>query len=62
MTAYPVQADSPSARDDSFVIVELADTTLSWRPERGWACAVHWQQPCIHTAALTPIKNPEWNQ
>lgn len=62
MTAYPVEAQSPSANEDLFVVVELADTTLSWRPERGWMCAVHWAQPCPHTAALGVTKNPEWNQ
>lgn len=62
MTELPVQADSPSAATEPYVVAVAGDSVVSWHPERGWMCREHAVQPCEHTADLAPAKNPEWNQ
>lgn len=62
MSEIPVQADSPSAATEPFIVTVAEDSPVSWHPERGWMCEEHAVQPCEHTADLEPAKHPEWNQ
>jgi hypothetical protein len=62
VTEIPVQADSPSAATEPFIVTVAGDSPVSWHPERGWMCEEHAVQPCEHTADLEPAKHPEWNQ
>jgi hypothetical protein len=59
-----VQAESPSARTDPYVIDGVSGAVVSWHPERGWLCSVrgHHVQPCEHTADLVVDKSILWRQ
>lgn len=62
MTQIPVEAETPSARTEPRIVTAVAESPVSWHPDRGWMCEAHQIQPCSHTADLVPAKHPEWNQ
>lgn len=62
MSEIPVDAESPSASAEPYIIAMVAGVVVSWHPERGWLCEEHQVQPCTHTADLVVGKSTLWEQ